>query len=65
VNIFLDKLKQIKIQITGNDLINIGFTPSAYFNKLFDIILKEKIQGNLKNKEEEVEFIKNFLKKEE
>ena len=60
---FLNVLKQIKVLITGKDLIELGFIPSAYFNELFDKILKEKLRGKLKTKEEEKKFIQKFLKK--
>lgn len=62
---FLDALKQIKVLITGNDLINLGFIPSPYFNELFEKILTEKLDGKLTTKEEELEFVKQFIKKEE
>lgn len=57
---FFVALKEIKVLLTGKDLIDLGFIPSAYFNKLFDKILNEKLNGNLKTKEEEIEFVKQF-----
>ncbi len=60
---YLTELKQIKVLITGDDLINLGFAPSPYFNELFEKILREKLYGNLKEREEEIEFVKQFLKK--
>lgn len=62
---FFDVLKQIKVLITGKDLIELGFIPSPYFNELFEKVLKEKLDGNLKTKKEEIEFVKQFIKKEE
>lgn len=57
---FFVALKEIKVLLTGKDLIDLGFIPSAYFNKLFDKILTEKLNGKLKTKEEEIEFVKQF-----
>ncbi len=62
---YLDKLKQIKVLTKGDDLIKLGLTPSSYFNEIFEKILKEKINGKLKIKEEEIEFIKQYIKKGE
>ena len=62
---FLNALKQIKVLITGKDLIELGFIPSAYFNELFEKILKEKLDGKIQTREEELEFVKQFIKKEE
>lgn len=58
VIIYLKELKDIKVLITGNDLIDLGFTPSKYFSEIFDKILKEKLKGHLKTKEEEIEYVK-------
>ena len=58
---FYEALKQIKVLITGRDLINMGFIPSPYFSKLFEKILKEKLNGKLKTKNEEIKFISKFL----
>ncbi len=59
---FLTALKDINVLVTGKDLIEAGFIPSPFFNELFEKILKEKLNGKLKTKEEEIKFIKRFLK---
>ena len=61
---FFVALKEIKVLLTGKDLIDLGFIPSAYFNELFDKILTEKLNGNLKTKEEEIAFVKQFTNKQ-
>lgn len=55
---YLKDLRGIKVLVTGNDLINLGFTPSKHFSEIFDKILKEKLKGNIKTKEDEIEYIK-------
>lgn len=62
---FYDELKHIKVEINGKDLIQLGFKPSPLFNEIFDKILREKIEGKFTSKEDEIEFIKNSIKKEE
>ena len=62
---FLEALKQIRVLITGKDLIELGFIPSKYFSELFEKVLKEKLKGNLTTKEEEINFVKQFIKKAE
>lgn len=61
---FLNVLKQIKVLINGNDLIELGFIPSKYFSEIFENILKEKLKGLLKTKEEEINFVKRHIKKQ-
>lgn len=62
---FLTSLKDVNVLISGKDLIELGFTPSPYFNELFELVLKEKLEGRLKTKEEEIGFVKQFIKKGE
>lgn len=62
---FLEALRDIRVLISGKDLIDLGLIPSAYFNKIFDKILKEKLEGRLGTKEEELAFVKQFIKKGE
>lgn len=59
---YLETLKDIKIQITGKDLINLGQKPSSKFNECFDYVLKEKLKNPALTKEQELEFVKLFFK---
>lgn len=63
VETFLKELREIEVLITGKDLINLGYTPSVLFGKLFDKILEKKLNGELNTKEEEINFAKCFLTK--
>lgn len=59
---FITKLKNIKPEINGYDLIKIGFPKSEIIGKILLKILEEKINGNLKSKEEELIYAKkNFF----
>lgn len=42
---YLETLKDIKLEITGQDLINLGITPSEKYNQCFDYIMAEKIKS--------------------
>ncbi len=55
---FLKELKNIKVEITGKDLINLGLKPSAHFNEIFEKILEKKLTGEITTKEQEFIFIK-------
>ena len=63
--LFLEKLRYTKILINGKDLINIGLNPSPKFSKIFDEVLKEKLENHIKTKEEEINFVKQLIKKGE
>ena len=57
---YLDNLRQIKIEITGNDLKNMGIPPSPKYQEIFDEVLKEKLQNPKMTKEDEIKYLKNL-----
>ena len=58
---FLSELKNIKLNITGEDLKNIGIAPSAKYQECFDYILKKKIQDSNMGIEDEISLAKDFF----
>ena len=62
VHKFMKELKNIKVLTTGKDLIELGLHPSPYFNKIFEMILKKKLNDELISKSEELEFVKKNIK---
>lgn len=58
---YFDKLRGIKLEINGNDLLNIGIEPSAKYNECFDFVLKHKIDNPNLTKLKELEFVKEFF----
>lgn len=62
VNKYLENLKDIKLEITGNDLKNLGIEPSEKYNQCFEYIIEEKIKYPATfNKLREIEFAKKFF----
>ena len=57
---YLDNLRQTKIEITGNDLKNLGIPPSPKYQKIFDEVLKEKLKNPKMTKEDEIKYLKNL-----
>ncbi len=55
---YLDDLSQIKINLTGRDLIEMGIEPSSKFSQCFEYVIREKI----KNKDiDEHMLVKEFF----
>ncbi len=54
---YLDDLRDIKIGITGKDLLELGIKPSPKYNEIFDEVLKAKLQNPQMTKEEEIQFV--------
>lgn len=57
---YLDDLKQIKISVTGNDLLNLGIKPSPKYGQIFDEILKHKLENPQLSREDEITLIENL-----
>ena len=58
---YLDDLRDIKVSITGQDLQELGFSPSKKYGECFDFILKEKLKNKNLTIQDEIELAKNFL----
>lgn len=59
---YLDDLKKIKLEITGEDIQALGIKPSAKFQKCFDYIIEEKIKNPKITKNEEISLAKQYFK---
>ncbi|MCX8095061.1 MAG: CBS domain-containing protein [Caldisericia bacterium] len=57
---YLFELKNLKLRITGKDLIKLGFKPSVEFREIFETLKKELLEGNIKTYEDEINFAKKL-----
>lgn len=58
---YLKNLRQIKIEITGKDLLELGIKPNHEYQKCFDYILEEKIKNPEIKKSQEIQLAKNYF----
>ena len=58
---YLDGLDDVKIQITGDDLLMMGIPQSKSYSEIFDRVLEEKIKGNLPDKSSELRFVRMLI----
>ena len=54
---YLDTLRNIKIETTGDDLLKNGIEPSPKYQEIFDKILKAKLENPEMTKEDELKLI--------
>ena len=59
---YLDILRKIKILITGKDLLQLGITPSAEYQRIFDYVLSEKLKNSNLTFDDEIRLVKNLQK---
>lgn len=60
---YLTDLNKIKLNITGKDLLKLGYKPSKSYSEGFDYVLKQKIKNPKIRKEKELKLIQEFLVK--
>ncbi len=61
ISLYFTQLKNVRIQLSGQDLIELGFTPGPLFKKIFDAVLERKFSGDLRTKSEELAFVREHF----
>jgi tRNA nucleotidyltransferase (CCA-adding enzyme) len=59
ISMYFTRLKNIKIIVSGKDLIAIGLKPGPQFKKIFNDVHEKKLSGELTTREQEIEYIKS------
>lgn len=59
---FLQRLRRIDLEISGNDIIDLGLSPGPLFKELISQTKKAKLDGQVNSYLEELEFIKMYLR---
>ncbi len=60
ISLFYTHHRNIKPYIQGRDLLKIGLKPGKIFKKIMDSVLNEKLNGKLKTKEQEIQFVTEY-----
>jgi tRNA nucleotidyltransferase (CCA-adding enzyme) len=60
---FLEIYNEMRISVCGEDLRCLGVLPGPRYQRIFEQVLAAKLNGQVKNKEEELILIKQLLKK--
>ncbi|MEC4685472.1 MAG: CBS domain-containing protein [Nitrospirota bacterium] len=61
---YLLELRKVKPELRGGDLMSVGIEPGPLYSRIFNAILEERLRGRIKSREEEVEFVKDFLRRQ-
>ncbi|NJD62291.1 MAG: CBS domain-containing protein [Deltaproteobacteria bacterium] len=57
ISLYFTQLKNVRPQVTGKDLIALGYQPGPGFKRIFDEILERMFTGELKTKDAEISFV--------
>lgn len=63
VTLFLRELRHISLSITGEDLLKLGAPAGPGIGKALKVVLRAKINGKIKTKEEEIELALREVRK--
>jgi tRNA nucleotidyltransferase (CCA-adding enzyme) len=63
ISFYLTHLREVRITLTGDDLKAMGLPPGPRYKKLLAELMDAKLDGLVRNKEEEVEFVKQAVNK--
>jgi tRNA nucleotidyltransferase (CCA-adding enzyme) len=57
ISMYFTQLKNVRLLVTGEDLLELGYRPGPRFKEIFDFLLERKLAGELRNKKEEIAFL--------
>jgi len=58
ISLYFTQLKRTHCLLNGEDLKNLGIAPGKIFKRILDDLLEAKLDGRVKSKKEEINFIK-------
>jgi len=61
IRLFLKKLKDIKISLTGNDLIRMGVVPGPQIGEVLELLHQAKLNGKITTRQDEEEVVRSWL----
>ncbi len=58
ISLYLTHLRNVKVTVTGDDLKKMGIPPGPRYKKILVELLDAKLDGAVKNREDELEFVR-------
>jgi tRNA nucleotidyltransferase (CCA-adding enzyme) len=60
VSLYLTRLRNVKVTLSGDDLKNMGIPPGPRYKRILSRLLDAKLDGQVKNRGEEIEFVRKM-----
>jgi tRNA nucleotidyltransferase (CCA-adding enzyme) len=61
IHLFLNRLKDVQVSLTGDDLIEMGIAPGPQIKEILDLLHQAKLNGKINTRHDEEEVIKGWL----
>ncbi|MGM0471457.1 MAG: CBS domain-containing protein [Bacillota bacterium] len=61
ITTFLLELDRIELEVTGKDIIELGYQPGPYFKDALEEVKKKKLNGQLEGYQQELDYLRKYL----
>jgi tRNA nucleotidyltransferase (CCA-adding enzyme) len=61
---FLEILNGMRIHVSGKDLKDLGLAPGSKYQKIFNLVLRAKLEGKVKTRADELVLIRKIIQEE-
>jgi tRNA nucleotidyltransferase (CCA-adding enzyme) len=61
IHLFLNRLKDIQVSLTGDDLIEMGIAPGPQIKEILDLLHQAKLNGKITTRHDEEEMVRMWL----
>jgi tRNA nucleotidyltransferase (CCA-adding enzyme) len=61
IHLYLTRLKDIEISLTGDDLMRLGVAPGPHIRDIIDMLHKARLDGKITSKQDEEDLVKSWL----
>jgi tRNA nucleotidyltransferase (CCA-adding enzyme) len=61
ISFYVTDLKDVRISVKGKDLQKMGLSPSPLFGRILRTLLREKLDGRLQTRHDELELARRLI----
>ena len=65
IHLFLNRLQDVEVSLTGNDLIEMGIAPGPRIKEMLDLLHQAKLNGKIATRHDEEEIVKGWLEQKQ
>jgi tRNA nucleotidyltransferase (CCA-adding enzyme) len=62
ISVYFTGLKGMQVQLTGKDLLKMGFRSGPIFKEIFDRVLEARLNNTVKTKKDELRFVQKTFR---
>ena len=65
IHLFLNRLKDVQVSLTGDDLIEMGIAPGPQIKEILDLLHQAKLNGKITTRNDEEEVVRMWLEQKQ